>query len=158
MESWRALMTPIIGDSSEPNGFAAIVTSDPNPRTLSSSTMETIVIAALKAKPPYSWSKRLAIPQSCHLQSSHCRTLTTFQTERSLSSALSGVIESLISSENILNFLRLSSILMCELKLLPICIKFRSTLVRIWLLLSLTNYRHGSLQILRMGNRCIGTS
>jgi hypothetical protein len=30
--------------------------------------------------------------------------------------------------------------------------------VRIWLLLSLTNYRHGSLQILRMGNRCIGTS
>lgn len=151
-------MILITEDSSEPNGFGAIVTSDPSPRTLRSSIIEIIVIAASRARPPYSWSKKMASSQSYHLQSSHCQVLTTFQTERSLSSALSGVIESLISSENILNFLRLSSILMCELKLLPICIKFRSTLVRIWLLLSLTNYRHGSLQILRMGNRCIGTS
>lgn len=151
-------MILITGGSSEPNGFGAIVTSDPSPRTSRSSTIETIVIAASRARPPYSWSKKMDSSQSYHLQSSHCQVLTTFQTERSLSSALSGVIESSISSENILNFLRLSSILMCELKLLPICIKFRYTLVMIWLLLFLTNYRHGSLQTLRMGNRCIGTS
>jgi hypothetical protein len=30
--------------------------------------------------------------------------------------------------------------------------------VMIWLLLSHTSYRHGSLQILKMGNRCIDTS
>ena len=158
MESWRALMIPITGDSSGPNGFGAIVTSDSNPRALNFSIIDIITTAALKVRLPYSPSKRMAISQSCRLQSSHCRTLTTFQTERSLSFALSEVTESSISSENILNFLRLSSILMCELNLLPICIKFRSTLVTIWLLLSLTNYRHGSLQILRMGNRCIGTS
>jgi hypothetical protein len=30
--------------------------------------------------------------------------------------------------------------------------------VMIWLLLSRTSYRHGSLQIRKMGNRCIDTS
>ena len=158
MGLWRVSMIPITGDSSEPNGSAAIVTSDPNPKTLNSSTIETIVTAALKAKPPYSASKSRAIPPSCRLQDSHCQLLTTFRTERSLSSVLSAVTENWISSENVLNFLKLLSILMCELKLLPTCIKFRSTLVMIWSLLSLTNYRHGSLQIPRMGNRCIDTS
>ena len=127
MELWRALMIPITEDSSEPNGFAAIGISDPNPRILSSSIIETIVIAALKAKPPYSWSKRMAIPHSCHLQDSHCQVLTTFRKERSLSSVLFEVIESSISSENILSFLRLLSILMSELKSLLVCIKFRFT-------------------------------
>ena len=150
-------MIPITEDSSEPNGFAAIATSGPNPKTLNSSTIETIVIAALKARPLYSSSKRMAIAQSCLLQDSHCQVLTTFRTERSLSSVLSGVTEDWIFSENILNFLRLLSIVMSELKLLPICIKFRSTLVMIWLLLSLTSYRHGLLQILKMGKRCIDT-
>jgi len=151
-------MIPITEDSSEPNGFAAIATSGSNPRTLNSSIIDIITTAALKAKPPYSWSNRMAISQSCHLQDSHCQLLTTFRAGRSLSSVLSEVTENSISSENTLSSPRLLSILMCELKLLPICIKFRSTPVMIWLLLSLTNYRHGSLQILRMGDRCIGTS
>ena len=151
-------MTPITGGSSGPNGFAAIGISDPNPRTLSSSTIETIVIVALKAKPLYSSSTSRAISQSWHLQSSHCRRLTPFRTERSLSSVLSAVTENWMSSESILSFLRPLSTAMSELKLLPVCIKFRSTMVMIWLLLSRTSYRHGSLQILKMGNRCIDTS
>lgn len=150
-------MIPIIGDSSEPNGFIATVTSDPSPRTLRSSTIETIVIAALKARPPYSWSKKMASFQSCHLPSSNCRTLTTFQTERSLSSVLSEVIENLISLESILSFLRALSILMSELKLLLSCIKFRSILVMTWLLQSLTSYHHGSPLTFQQGNLCIDT-
>ena len=158
MESWRALTIPITEDSSEPNGSVVIVTSDPSPRTLRSSTIETIVIAASKAKHPYSWSKRTASSQSFPLQSSNCRTLTTFQTERSLSSALSEVIESSISSENILSFLRSLSILMSELKSLLVCIKFRFIRVMTSLFLSHTSYRHLLLQILKMGNLCIDTS
>ncbi len=151
-------MIPITEGSSGPNGFAAIGISDPNPRILSSSITGIIGIVASKARPPYSSSTSRAIPQSWHLQSSHCPTLTPFRTERSLSSVLSAVTESSISLESILSFPRTLSILMSELKLLLVCIKFRSTLVMIWLLLSHTSYRHGSLQILKMGNRCIDTS
>ena len=150
-------MIPTTGDSSEPNGFGAIVTSDPSPRTSSSSTIETIVIAALRAKPPYRWSKKMASSQSCPLQSSNCRRRTTFRMGRSLSSALSEATESSISLENISSFLRPLFILMPELKSLQSCIKFRSILVMTWLLFSLTSYRHGLLLTSQQGNLCIDT-
>jgi len=157
MESWRASMIPIIEDSSEPNGFEAIATSDLNPRTLRSSTIETIVIAASKGKHPYSSSTSRAIPQSWHLQSSHCRTLTPFRTERSLSSVLSEVIESSISSENVLSFLRPLFIPMSVPKSLPAYIKFKSILVMTWLLLFLTSYHHRLPLTSRKGNLCVDT-
>jgi hypothetical protein len=68
------------------------------------------------------------------------------------------VTETWISLENILNFLNPSSILMSKLKLSLVYIRFRSTLVMIWLKLFPTVYRHGLLQILKTGNRCIGTT
>ena len=158
MELWRASMTPITGGSSGPNGFAAIGISDANPRTLSSSITGIIAIVASKARPPYSSSTSRAITLSCRPHNSRCQVSTSSRTGRSLSSALSVATGSWISLENILSFLRILSILMCELKSLRVCIRFRFTLVTIWLLLSRTSYQHGSLQILKMGNRCIGTS
>ena len=158
MESWRALITPIIEDSSEPNGFVAIVTSDPSPRTLNSSTIDIIGTAALKARPLYSPSKMSAIPQLCHPQGSHCLKLITFRMERSLSSVSFEVTESSISLENILIFLKPLSILMSELKSSLLYIKFRSTPVMNWLLLSHTVCQRGQLQIPQMSNLCIDTS
>jgi hypothetical protein len=157
MELWRASMIPIIGDSSGPNGFGAIATSDPSPRTSRSSIIDITVIAASKAKPPYRWSKRLASSRSCHPQSSHCRKWTTSRMGQSLSSVLSGAIEGSISSENILSFPRPLSIPMSEPKSFLICIKFRFILVMTWLLLSLISYRHGLLLSLQQGNLCIDT-
>ncbi len=157
MESWRASMIPIIEDSSEPNGFEAIATSDLNPRTLRSSTIETIVIAASKVKHPYRWFGKLGLSQFCLLQSSNYRKWTTFRTERSLSSVLSEVIENWISSENILSFPRPLFIPMSVSKSLPAYIKFRSILVMTWLLLFLTSYHHGFLLISQKGNLCVDT-
>jgi hypothetical protein len=141
-------MIPITGDSSEPNGFGAIVISNPSPRTLNSSIIDIIGIAALKARRLYSASKRLAIPQPCHPKGSQCLKLTTLRMERSLSSVLSGVTESWIFSGNILSFQRPLSTLMCELKSSLLYIKYRSTLAMNLLFVSRTNYQHGSLQIL----------
>ncbi len=157
MELWRALMIPITEDSSEPNGFAAIVTSDPSPRTLRSSTIDIITTAALRARPHYSSCKSKAIAQSCCPQNSPCKGLTPFRMERSLSSVLSAVTENWISSENILSFLRLLSILTSGLKLLPACIRFRFTQVTTSLFLSHISYRHVWLRIPKMGKRCIDT-
>jgi len=151
-------MIPIIGDSFEPNGFGATATSDPNPRTLNSSITKTIVTATLKAKLPYSSSKKLAIPQCCRPQDSPCRILTTFRTEPSRSSVSSEATESWISLENILSFLRPLSILMSGLKSLPVCIKSKFTQATTWLRLFHTGYHHGLLQIPKPGNRCIDTS
>ena len=142
-------MIPIAGNSSEPNGFVAIATSDPSLGTSSSSTMETIVIAASKARPLSNSSTKLPIAQYCHPQRSACRTLTTFQTERSPSSVSSGVTGSWISLENSLSFPSPLSIRMCKLKSLLACIKFRSTPVMTWSPLYHTDYRHGSLRILK---------
>jgi hypothetical protein len=158
MESWRASMIPIIEDSSEPNGFEAIATSDLNPRTLSFSIIETIVIAASKVKHPYRWFEKLASSQFCLLQSSTYRKWATFRTERSLSSVLSEVTGSSMSSENILSFLRALSIPTFVPKSLPAYIKFKSTQVMTLLPLSHTVYRNGSIQILNTGNLCIDTS
>lgn len=157
MESWRASMIPITGGSSEPNGFGAIATSDRNPRTLSSSTIETIVIVASKGKHPYRWFKKPDSSQFCLPLSSHCRKWISFRTERSLSSVLSEVIESSISSENILSFLRPLFIPMSVPESLLAYIKFRSILVMIWLLLFLTSYLHGLLLTSQRGNPCVGT-
>lgn len=159
MESWRASMIPIIEDSSEPNGFGfeAIAISDLNPRTLRSSTIETIVIAASKVKHPYRWFEKLASSQCCLFQSSHYRKWTTFRTERSLSSVLSEVTESSISSENALSFLRPLFIPMSVPESLPAYIKFRSILVMTWLRLFLTSYHHWLLLTSQKGNLCIDT-
>jgi hypothetical protein len=158
MESSRASMIPITGDSFAPNGSGAIGTSDLNPRTLNSSITKTIVTATLKVKLPYSSSKKLTIRQCFHPQNSRCRTLTTFRREQSLLSVSSEVIEDWISLENILNFLRPLSILMFGLKSLRVCIKFKSIQVMHWLHVFRTSYHHGLLLILKLGNRCIDTS
>ncbi len=157
MESWRASIIPMIKDSSEGNGFVAIVTCDPSPRTLSSSTIETIATAASKGKPLYSSSKRRVISLCFHLQSSPCQRLTISQREPSRLSVLFEAIGSWISSENILNFLKPLSIPMSELKSLPACIKFKSTQVMNLLLPFHTNYHHGLDRSLEMGYRCIDT-
>ena len=151
MEWWRALMIPTIGDSSEGNGFVAIVICDPSPGTLSSSTTKTIVIVALKVNPLYSSSKKLGTPRSYRPQNSDCRILIIFRMERSRSFALSGVTESWISSENILSFLKPLSIPMSKPRSLRVCIKSRSILGMIWLSLYRINYHHGLPQILKNG-------
>ena len=158
MESSRASMIPITGDSFAPNGSGAIAISDPNPRTLSSSITKTIVTATLKGNLPYSSFKKPAIPQCFHPQNSNCRTLTTFRREQSLLSVSSEVAVDWISLENILSFLRPLSILMSELKSLRARIKFKSTQMRASLCLFHTSYHHGLLQIPKLGNRCIDTS
>jgi hypothetical protein len=84
--------------------------------------------------------------------------LTTFRREQSLLSVSSEVTANWISLENILSFLRASSILMSELKSLLRCIKFRSTQVRTWLRLFHTKYHHGLLLIPKLGNLCVDTS
>jgi len=157
MELWKALMIPIIEDSFGPNGLRVTDISDLNPRTLSSSTTGIIVTASLKGKPLYGSSKRRAISLFSHRQSSLCLRLPTSQMEPSRSFALSEVIESWISSESILSSLRPSSILMFELKSLLVCIKFKSTLAMIWLVLFHTVYQLGLLQISKMGNLCTDT-
>lgn len=157
MELWKASMIPIIEDSFGPNGLEVTDIFDLNPRTLSSSTTGIIVTASSRGKPLYSSSKRRAISLFSHRQSSVCQGLPTSQRELSRLFALSEVIESWISSESILSSLRPLSILMFELKSLPLCIKFKSTLAMIWLLLFPIVYRLGSLQISKMGNLCIDT-
>jgi hypothetical protein len=129
MESWRASIIPMIKDSSEGNGFVAIVTSEPSPRTSNSSIIETIVTVASKERLLYSSSKKRTVSPSFHPQSSPCQRLTISQREPSRLSVLFEAIGSWISSENILNFLKPLSIPMSELKSLPACIKFKSTQV-----------------------------
>lgn len=150
-------MIPTIGDSSEGNGFGAIVTSDPSPRILSSSITKTIGTAVLKARLLSKLFKREAISQFCRPQNSVYLRLTIFQTEQSLLSGLSEVTGNWISLENILSFLKPSFTLMSELKLLQVCIKFRSTLGMIWSPFSLISYPNGSPQIPKMGKQCIDT-
>ena len=157
MDLSRASMIPITGDSFGPNGSGAIATSDPNPRTLSSSITKAIVTVTLRVKLPYSLSEKLAIPQCFHPQNSHCQTLTTFRREQSLLSVSSELTADWISLENILSFLRPLSILMSDLKSLLVCIKFRSTQVMTWLRLFHTSYHHGLLLIPKLGNQCIDT-
>ena len=143
MESWRASIIATIRDSSEGNGFVAIVTSDLNPRTSNSSIIETIATAASKGRPLYRSSKRIVISLFSHLRSSPCQRLPTSQRETSRLFALSAVIESWISSENILSSLKPLSILMSELKSLPLYIKFKFTQGMNWFFPSHTNYQHG---------------
>jgi len=131
--------------------FGAIVTSDPGPRTLSSSITRTIAMAALGVRPPSKLSKKLDAFQPCRLRNSNSLRSTIFQKEPSPLSGLSEVIGSSISLENISSFLKLSSILMSELKLLRVCIKFRSILEMIWSPPYRTNYQNGLPQILKMG-------
>jgi hypothetical protein len=138
--------------------FVAIITSDLSPSTSSSSITGIIDTVVSEAKHLFSLSKRLAKIQPCHLLSSHCRKSPTFQTEQSFSSVLSEVIQNWISLENTLSFLRALSILMSELRSLRVYIKFRSTQVMTWLLLSHTAYQHGLLRILKMGNLGVDTS
>jgi hypothetical protein len=125
---------------------------------LNSSITETIATVALKERPLYSSSKRRVISLFCHLQSLLYQTLPTFQKEPSRLSVLSEVIESWISSGNILSSPRPLPILMYELKSLPIYINFKFTQGMNWFSPSLTNYQHGLHQILEMGYRCIDTS
>jgi len=157
MELWKALMIPIIEDSFGPNGLGVTDISDLNPRTLSSSTTGIIVTASSKGKPLSSSSKRRVISLLSHRQSSLCQRLPTSQREPSRLFVLSEVIESWISSESVLSSLRPLSILMFELKSLPVCIKFKSTLAMIWLVLFHTVCQHGLLQISKMGNPCTDT-
>jgi hypothetical protein len=83
--------------------------------------------------------------------------LPTSQREPSRLFVSSEVIESWISSENILSSLRALSILMSELKSLPIYIKFKFTQGMNWLFPSHTNYQHGLHQKPEKGYRCIDT-
>lgn len=158
MEWWRASMTPITGDFSEPNGSGAIVTSNPSLRILSSSITGTTVTVALKARPLYSSSKKRAILQSCFPKTSYCQNWITSQMGRSPLSVLSEVIGSWISSGNISSFLRPLSILMSEPKSLPVYINSRSTQGMSWLSPFHTDCQKESLTILKMGYRCIDTS
>ena len=158
MESWRASIIAMIRDSSEGNGFVAIVTCDPSPRTLNSFITETIATAASKGRPLYSSSKRRVISLFCHRQSSPCQRLPISQRELSRLFALCEVIENWIFSESILSSLRPLSILMSELKSLPIYIKFKFTQGMNWFFPSHTNYQHGLHQNPEMGYRCIDTS
>jgi hypothetical protein len=158
MELWRASIIATIRDFSEGNGFAAIVTCDPSPRTLNSSIIETIATVASKGRPLYSSSKRRVISLFSHPQSSLCQRLPISQREPSRLFALSEVIESLIFSESILNSLRPLSILMSELKSLPVYIKFKFTQGMNWFFPSRINYQHGLHQNPEMGYRCIDTS
>jgi hypothetical protein len=151
-------MIPIIEDSSAPNGFGTIGISNPNPSISTSSTIKTITTAALKAKPHYGSSKKQASHLPGFPENSPSPSSITFRTERSPLSASSAVTENWISLENILNFLNPSSTLMSELKSSPVCIRSKSIPVMPWLKLFLTVYRHGLLQILKTGKRCIGTS
>jgi len=157
MESWRASIIPTINDSSEGNGFVAIVTSEHSLRISNSSIIETIGTVASKERPLYRPSKTRAISPSFHPQSSPCQKLTISQREPSRLSVSFEVIGSSISLENILSFLRPLSIPMFELKSLPVCIEFKFIQVMNWLLLSHTNYHHGLDQNLEMGYRCIDT-
>ena len=157
MESWKASMTPTIESFFEGNGFGVIASSDPSPRTLSSFTTSTIVIAASKVKHLYSLSKNKDTLLLFHLQSSHCLKLITFPMVPSLSSASYEAIRILISLESTLSFLKSSFILMFGLKSSPICTRFNSISVTNWLPLSSTVYQDGSLQILEIGNLCADT-
>ena len=158
MESWKASIIATIRDFSEGNGFAAIVTCDPSPRTSNSSITETIATAALKERPLYSSSKRKVVSLFSHLQSSPCQRLPTSQREPSRLFALSEVIESWISSESILSSLKPLPILMSELKSLPVYIKSKFTQGMNWFFPSRTNYQHGLHQNPKMGYQCIDTS
>jgi len=151
-------MIPIIEDSSAPNGFGATSISNPNPRISISSIIKTIAIVVSKARPLYSSSKPKASPLTGYLKNSPSPRSITFRTGRSPLSVSSEVTKNWISLENILNFPSTSSIPMSKLKSSLFCIKFRSTPVMIWLKLFPTVYRHGLLQILKTGNRCIGTT
>ena len=157
MELWKASMIPIIEDSFGPNGLEVTDTFDLNPRTLSFSTTRIIVTVSSKGKPLPSLSKKRVTSLFSHRQSSLCQRLPISQREPSRSYALSEAIESWISSESILSSLRPLSILMFELKSLPLCIKFKSTLAVIWLVLFRIVYQLGLLQISKMGNLCIDT-
>jgi hypothetical protein len=154
MELWKALMRPIIEDSSEPNGFEVTDISDLNPRTLSSFTTGIIVTASSKERHLYSSSEKTAMCQSCRLQSSNSQKSTISPKEQSLSSDLFEVTGNSISLENISNFPKNLSIPMSELKLLPACIRFKPTRAMIWLLLFHTVYQHGLPQISNLGNLC----
>lgn len=157
MESLKASMIAMIGDSLEDNGFVPIGISDPNPRTLNSSTIGIITIAVSKVKHLYNLSMNRRTLLLSHLQSSHCLRLITFPMAPSLSSASYEAIRILISLESTLRFLKNLFILMFGLKSSPVFIKFKSTSVMTWLPLSSTVYQHGSLQILKMGYLCADT-
>ncbi len=147
MELWKASMIPTIEDSFGPNGLEVTDIFDLNPRILSSSTTGIIVTAFSKGKPLLSSSERRVISLLSHRQSSLCQRLPISPREPSRLFASSEVIESWISLESTLSSPRTLSILMFELKSLPLCIKFKSTLAVIWLLLFLIVSQLGLLQI-----------
>ena len=155
MELWKASMRLTTEDSSEHNGFGAIVISDPNLDTLNSSTTGIIATVASEGKPLCRLFTKRAMCQSYRLQSLNCRKSTTSQTEPSPSSGLSEVIGGSISLENISNFLKPLSILMSELKSLRVYIKFKSILGMSWLPPFRTIYLHGLLRISTLGDLCI---
>ena len=155
MELWKASMRLTTEDSSEHNGFGAIVISDPNLDTLNSSTTGIIATVASEGKPLCRLFTKRAMCQSYRLQSLNCRKSTISQTEPSPSSGLSEVTGDSISLESILNFLKPLSILMSELKSLRVYIKFRSILGKSWLPTFRTIYLHGLLRISTLGDLCI---
>jgi len=140
----KASTTPIIENSSGLNGFATIAISNPNLKTLNSSTIETTGIAASKAKHRYRLPTRRALLPSSHLHDSHCQPLTTSPTEQSRLSVLSEVTNSLMFLESISNSPRTLSIRTSELKSLPIYIRFRSIMAMNWFSPFLTNCPLGS--------------
>jgi hypothetical protein len=155
MELWRALMIPTTGGSLDDNGFGVIVSSDPNPRTLSSSITRTIGIAILKAKLLSKSFKREGIPQFYHLLNFICRRSIIFRMESSRSFVSSEVIGSWMSLENISSFRKTLFTVMFKPKSLRVCIRFKSILETNGLPLSLINYQNGSPQIPNTGFRCI---
>lgn len=153
----RALMIPTIGSSSELNGFVIIAILNHSLKTLNSSTIETTDIAALKAKHPCRWPRKLALLRSCHPQNLPCPKSTTFRMVQSPSSASSVVTGNSTSSENIFSFPKPLSIPTSELRLLLICTRFMCIVVMSWLPLFLINYQHGLLHDFSQGYLCIDT-
>ena len=158
MESSRASTIPTIGDSSEGNGFTAIVISDLSRRTLNSSTIRTTVTAASKARPLSSSFRNQDLPQFCHLENSGSPRSITSRREPSRSFVSSGATEIWIFLENISNFLKTLSTLMSEPKLLRHYIKFRSIPGKNSSCRCLINCPNGLPQTPPVSKRCIDTT
>ena len=153
MEPLKASMIPTTADFFAPNGSGAIVTSDPSRKTSSSFTIRTTGIVASKGKRPCRSSKKMVSGRSSHLpDTNYSRSALKFRRESFPSSVSSAVIESWTSLGSISPFLRPLFILMSGLKSLLTCIRSSSTAARNGLRLSLTNYRHGWIQTLKISH------
>jgi hypothetical protein len=151
MERLKASMIPTTADSFAPNGSGATVISDPSRKTSSSFTIRTTGIVASRGKRPCRSSKKMVPRRSSRLpDTNYLKSAPKFRRESFPSSVSSAVIESWISLESILPFLRPLFILMSGLKSLRICIRSNSTKAMNGLRLSLTNYRHGWTQTLKI--------